>query len=128
MILKKLSPCLGKLEPGFQTYGLIGLLGPSFPKLVFSSQTPDVTALGSKIFFMSSSIIFCMKQAFIFKFWFLFDKVMSVFSQKLAKNLSKVFFLLPFQIVLFKSCLKKTPFFGALKFKYLRKRLTKFKK
>ena len=35
---------------------------------------------------MSSSIKFCMKAALIFKFWVIFDKVMSVYSQKIAKN------------------------------------------
>ena len=102
MILKKMRSCLWKLVPVFQTYGLIHLLGPSFPKLVFRPQTTDVTALGSKSFFMSSCIIFCMKQAFIFKFWIIFDKVLRVYSQKIAKILSKILFWVPFQIVLFK--------------------------
>ena len=59
---------------------------------------------------MSSSVTFCMKQAFIFKSWIILDKVTSVYSQKIAKNLSKIFLLVPFQIVLFKSCLKNTLF------------------
>ena len=42
-----------------------------------------------------------MKQALIFKFWVIFDKVMSVYSQKIAKNPSKIFFLVPFQICKF---------------------------
>ena len=59
---------------------LIRLLGPTFPKLVFRPYTTDVTAFRSKSFFMSSSLIFCIKQAFIFKFWVTSDKVMSVYS------------------------------------------------
>ena len=86
MILEKMISCLWKLEPGFQTYGLIRLLGPSCPKLVFRPQTPNVTALGSKNFLMSSSIKFCMKQALIFKFWVIFEKVMNVYSQKIVKK------------------------------------------
>ena len=35
-----------------------------------------------------------MKQALIF----IFDKVMSIYSQKIAKNPSKIFFLVPFLI------------------------------
>ena len=46
-----------------------------------------------------------MKQAFVFKFLVIFDKVMRVYFQKIAKNLSKIFFLVPFQIVLFKGYL-----------------------
>ena len=91
---------------------LISLLGPSFPKSVFRSQTLDVTAFRSKSFFMSNSIIFCMKHAFIFKFWVIFDKVMSVYSKKIAKHLSKIFLTMPFQIVLFKSCLKNILFWS----------------
>ena len=61
------------------------LLVPSFPKAIFRPQTPNVTALGSKSFFMSNFIKFCMKQVLIFKFWVNFDKVMSVYSQKIEK-------------------------------------------
>ena len=50
-----------KIRAKFSDLWLIRHLGPSFPKLVFRLQTPDVVALGSKSFFMSSSIIFCMK-------------------------------------------------------------------
>ena len=35
---------------------------------------------------MASSIKFCMKEALIFKFLVIFDKVMSVYFQKIAKN------------------------------------------
>ena len=76
-ILEKMRSCLLKLEPGFQT-GLIHLLASSCPKLVFRPQTPNVTALVSKSFFLSNSIKFCMKQALIFNFCVIFDKVMSV--------------------------------------------------
>ena len=80
--------CLLKLEPGFQT-GLIHLLAPSCPKLVFRPQTPNVTALVSKSFFLSNSIKFCMKQALIFKFCVIFDKVMSFVPRKLQKTHQK---------------------------------------
>ena len=89
MILEEMRSCLEKLEPGFRTYNLIRLLSPSCPKLVFRTQTPDVTALGSKLFFMLSSIKFCMKRAPIVKFWIIFDKVTSVYSQKIGNKTIK---------------------------------------
>ena len=73
------TPCLWKLVLGFWTYGLISPLPkamcPSCSKPVFRPRTPNATALGSKVFFISSSIKFWMKQALIFKFWFICDKV-----------------------------------------------------
>ena len=63
---------------------LICLLSPNCPKLVFRPETQNVTALGSIFFFMSSSLKSCMEPALIFKFWVIFDKVMSVYSQKTA--------------------------------------------
>ena len=105
---------------------MISLLDLNFPKLLFSSQTPNVTASGSKAFFMSSSIKFCMKQVLIFHGWVIFHNVMSVvYSQKIAKNkkqkkktkqnkkTSKSFLLVQFQISnssSFKTCLKESPF------------------
>ena len=81
-----------KLEPGFQT-GLIHLLASSCPKLVFRPQTPNVTALVSKSFFLSNSIKFCMKQALIFKFCVIFDKVMSVlFPENYKKPIKNLLF------------------------------------
>ena len=41
-------------------------------------------------FFMSSFIKCCMKQALIFKFYVIFDKVMNVFSQKMVKRSIKI--------------------------------------
>ena len=65
MILDKMRSCLWKLELRFSTNGLISplpkVLGPNCPKLGFRPQTPNVKALGSEIFFMSSSIKFCIK-------------------------------------------------------------------
>lgn len=63
MILEKIRSCLRKLEPGFQTYVLIHVLGPSCTKLVFRPQTTNITALGFKSFFMSIFIKCYMKQA-----------------------------------------------------------------
>ena len=112
MIMEKIRSCLWKLESGF--HGLIRLLGPSYPSLVFRPQTTNVTALGSKHFIMSSSEKCCMKQALIFKFWVIFDKVMSAYSQKIEKkkkNPSKMFLLVPFEIsnfslsLVWKNCL-----------------------
>ena len=40
MILEKIRSCFRILEAGFQTYGLIHLLGHTCPKLVFRPQTP----------------------------------------------------------------------------------------
>ena len=104
MILEKMRSCLWKLEPGFLTNGLISLLSKALG--------PNVRVLGSVNFFMSSSIKFCFKKALIFKFWVTFDKVMSVYSQKIAKKPSKIFFLVPFQIFKFplKPCLKNLVF------------------
>ena len=86
------------------------LLGPSCPKLVFRPQTPNFTALEFKNFLTSISIKVCMKQTLVFKFWVIFDKVMSVYSHKIAKNPSKIFFFLPFQISKFSlSLVKKNP-------------------
>ena len=59
--------------------------GSKLPKTSFRSQTPNVTVLGSKSFLISSSMKYCIRQALIFKFWVIFDKVMSVYSQKIAK-------------------------------------------
>ena len=101
MILEKMKSCLWQLETRFKNYGLIRLLVPSFPKLVFRSPTPNVTVLGSKSFFISSFINFYLKQALIFTFWVIFGKVMSVYSQKIKKKPSKIFFLVPFQICKF---------------------------
>ena len=88
-ILEKMRPCLWKLELGFSNNGLISLLpkalGPNCPKLVFRLQTPNVRALGSKSFFMSCSIKFCIKWALIFNFWIFFDKVLVVIRRKLQK-------------------------------------------
>ena len=53
--------------------------GPNCPKLVLRPQTPNITALRFKNFFISSFIKFFMQQALIFKFYVTFDKVMSVF-------------------------------------------------
>ena len=98
---------ISKLEPmfWFLNNGLISplpkALGPNCPKLVFRPQTPNVRVLRSVNFFMSSSIKFCFKYALIFQFWVIFDKVMSVYSQKIAKNPSKIVFLVPFQICKF---------------------------
>ena len=89
-----MSSCLWKLEKGLWTYGLISSLGLNCPKLVFP-QTPDVTALGCNIFFMSSSIKFCMK-ALIFKFRVLFYEYL--FSKNCWKSPSKIFILRLFQI------------------------------
>ena len=41
MILGKMRSYLWKLKPGFQTYGLIHLLCPTCPELVFRPQTPS---------------------------------------------------------------------------------------
>ena len=101
---------------GFGLYdGLISLLDLNCPKP--SSQTPNITALGSNAFFMSSSIKFSMKQVLIFHVWVIFHNVMSVvYSQKIAKNekkrkkSSKSFLLVLFQISnssSLKSCLKE---------------------
>ena len=115
MILEKIRPWFLKLEPRFKAYGLICLLDPSCPKLVFRPQTLNVTALGSKRFFISSSIKFRMKQALSFKFWVIFDKVMSVYSQKI-ENTSKIFFLVPFQICKFSlNLVQEKPLFWSSK-------------
>ena len=83
MILEEMRSCLLKLELSFWTYSLIRVLtkafGPNCPKLVLRPQTPNITALRFKKFFISSFIKFFMQQAFIFKFYVTFDKVMSVF-------------------------------------------------
>ena len=130
MTLEKIRSCLWKLEPGFQTYGFICLLGPSFPKIVFRPQTPNVRVFGSKKHFISTSINLCMKQTLIFKFWVNFHKVMSDYSQKLQKTHQKSSFgAIPDKKILYKTCLKiQPPFFGALKSEYLRNRLAKLKK
>ena len=90
MILQKMRSCLWKFKLGFWTDCLIcpftKTLDPNCPKLVFWSQTSNVAFLGFKNFFMASSIRFCMKQAFIFKIWVIFDKVISVYSLKTAKK------------------------------------------
>ena len=90
MILKKMRFCLWKLELGLSTNGLISPLskplGENCPKLVFRSQTTNVKDLGSEIFFKASSMKFWIKYFFIFKFCVIFDKVMSVYSQKNAKK------------------------------------------
>ena len=99
--------------------GLISLLDLNCPKLIFSSQTPNITAFGSNAFFMSSSIKFSMKQVLIFHVWVIFHNVMSVvYSKKIAKNeikkkSSKSFLLVQFQISnssSLKSCLKESLF------------------
>ena len=91
---KKWGPFLWKLELWFWTYSLICVLtkafGPNCPKLVLRPQILNLKALRSKNFFMSSFIKFCMKQALIFKFYVTFDKVMSVFSQKMVKKPIKI--------------------------------------
>ena len=61
-------------------------------------QTPIVTILRSNVFVLSF-IKFCIKQAFIFKFWMIFGKVMGVYSQKIAKKKhQKYFFLVQFHM------------------------------
>ena len=50
----------------------------------------NVTALGSKSFFMSSPRKFCMKQILIFKFCIIFDKDMSVFFPENCKKPIKI--------------------------------------
>ena len=68
----------GVLDLWFDT-SLQKTFGSNSPKPVFRPQTPNVTfGIYLYIFFMSSSIKFCMKQGLIFKFWVIFDKVMSV--------------------------------------------------
>ena len=90
IILEQMRSCLLKLELGILTTGLISplpkALGPICPKLVFRFQTPNVNVLGSQNFFMSSSIKFYIKWALIFKFWVNYDKVISVYFQKIAKT------------------------------------------
>ena len=55
-----------------------------------------VSILRSNVFVLSF-IKFCIKQAFIFKFWMIFGKVMGVYSQKIAKKKhQKYFFLVQF--------------------------------
>ena len=83
-----------KLELSFWTYSLIRVLtkafGPNCPKLVLRPQILNLAALRSKNFFISSFIKFYTKQALIFKFYVTFDKVKSVFSQKMVKKSIKV--------------------------------------
>ena len=71
--------CLGKLELGFLTYSLISplpkTLGPNYLELAFRSQTPNVTALRSKISFHAKFRKILLEKAFIFKFLVNFDKV-----------------------------------------------------
>ena len=89
-------------------------------------QTRSVKGLGSE-FFMSSFIKFFIKEAPIFKFWVIFDKFMNVYFQKVAKKLSKKFFLVAFEICKFPlSLVLKNSFFGALKFKNHRNCLATF--
>ena len=113
LILERIRSCLWKLELRFWTYDLLCLLGPSCPKLVFTPQTPNVTALESRNIFMSSFIKVCMKQAISFKFWVIFDKVMSSYSQKIANKPTNTFFLVSFQIGKFSlSLVYKNPFWS----------------
>ena len=116
MILEEMRSCLLKLELSFWTYSLIRVLtkafGPNCPKLVLRPQTPNITALRFKKFFISSFIKFFMQQALIFKFYVTFDKVMSVFSQKMVKKPIKIllFGAIPDMQVSPKPCLKIPPF------------------
>ena len=82
----KMSSCLWKMGLRFWAYGLISPLGPNCPKSTFRPQTANDTVLGSEFLFMSSTIKFFMKQALIFKFWVMFDKVMSVYYQNNPKK------------------------------------------
>ena len=65
IIPEKMKSCFWKLKLGFSRNGLMNplqkALGPNCPKLVQRPQTSNVRALGSEIFFMSSSIKFCLK-------------------------------------------------------------------
>ena len=110
--------CFWKLKLGFSSNGLISplqrTLGPNCPKLVFKPQTLNVRALGSEIFFQVK-LYKILHKISPYKFWVIFDKVMSVYSQKTHQKRPS------------KACLKN-PFFGALKFKYLQNPLAKFKK
>ena len=83
MVLEKLMSYFWKLKLGFWTYGLIRRckrLSAKIPLNQFLGSRLEMSPLGSIyiFFFMSSSIKFCMKQDLIFKFWVIFDKVMSV--------------------------------------------------
>ena len=71
-----------------------------------------------------------MKQALILKFWVIFDKIMRVYSQKIAKkNPSKIFFLVSFQIYKFPLCLVlKKPLLWSTKIQNLQNHLIKIKK
>ena len=77
----------------------------------------------SENFFMSTFITFCIKEALIFKFRVIFDKVMRVYSQKIEKKtFQKSFFFFFFGLS------QNIPFFEALTFKYLQNPLVKLKK
>ena len=134
MILEKMRSCLWKLELWFWAYSLIRVLakalGPNCPKLVLKPQTPNLTALRCKKFFMSSFIKFCMKQTLIFKFYVTFDEGMSVCSRKIVKkpHQNSSFWCHSRHVSFPQVLSENTPFFGALKFKYLRNRLVNFKK
>ena len=61
---------------------LMSLLGPNCQKLISRPLTPNVTVFRSKKFFMLSTKKF-------FKIWMIFGKVMSVYSQEIAKKPTK---------------------------------------
>ena len=85
-------------------------------KLVFKLQTINVIALQSKIFFMSSSTKFCMRQSLALKLLIIFwQNYECLFPENWRKDL---FFLVPFQISSL-YVLSEKAFFGTLKFKYL---------
>ena len=55
-----------------------------------------------------------MRQALIFKFWVIFDKIMSIYSQEIAKKTIKnlLFGAIPDMEIPSKSCLKRPRFWS----------------
>ena len=82
------------------TNGLISplpkALSPNCSKLAFRPQTSNVRVLGSELHKILHQI-----SSYFTILVILLDKVMSIYSQKIAKNPSKIVFLVPFQICKF---------------------------
>ena len=106
-------------------------LGQNCPQLVFRPQTTNVRVLGSENFFHIKlhKILHQISSYFqiLGPFWQSYE---CLFLETCKNTLQKSSFLCHFRYVrsLYVFLSKKTPFFGALKFQYLRNRLDKFKK
>ena len=109
-------------KPGLKL-GLPKALDPNCPTLVFRPQTPNVTALGSKIFFTSTSINIAWNKPLFSNFGSFLTKLWEFIPRKLQrKTLQKFSFKFPLCLVL------KKPLLWSTKIQNLQNHLIKIKK